>query len=87
LSYTKQNVRILILTMPQKPGLEIPTPPNGHDCPWQRTSKRIATLLRLKQEERSVDTMIDDWLSPIIFHGIIFEVALEPPASKPETLI
>jgi hypothetical protein len=73
--------------MPQNPGLEIPTPPSGHDCPWQRTSKRKATLLRSKQEERSVDTIIDDGLSPMIVHGLIFDETLEPPASKPETII
>lgn len=73
--------------MPQNPGLYIPTPPSGQillPLLSQRTSIRSATLLRSKQDERSVDTIRDE-PSPMIDQGAIFEGVLGPPASKPRS--
>ena len=50
------------------------------------TSNRSATLLRSKQEVRSVSIFINDSF-PIIDQGSIFEGVLGPPASNPKTRI
>ena len=71
--------------MPQYPGLYMPTPAGGQilEPPVSHsTSIRSATSLRLKQEVRSVDTVIYDSF-PIIDHGSMFEGVLGPPASNP----
>jgi len=57
------------------------SPSLSHD-----TSNRSATLLRSKQEVRSVSTFINDSF-PIIDQGSIFEGVLGPPASNPKTRI
>lgn len=54
--------------MPQNPGLKIPTPPPGQLS--QRISIFNATLLPLKHDVCSVDT-VTDALSPITPHGSI----------------
>lgn len=72
-------------TIPQYPGLKIPTPPAGQmlePALSQRTSIRSAMILRLKQDERSVDTTIVDSL-PITDQGSMLDGILGPPASKP----
>lgn len=79
------GIEIQVLTMPQKPGLYIPTPPAGHALvPWlsQSTSIRRATVFRSKHDDRSVDKIRDDSL-PMIDQGSMFEGVLWPPASKP----
>lgn len=75
---------LVILTMPQKPGLEIPTPPEGQLS--QSTSILSATLLRSKQELSSVCTKMDD-SCPTKVQGAIFDGIVVPPASKPATQI
>lgn len=63
----------------------MPTPAGGQTldpAPSQNTSIRSATSLRLKQDVRSVDTMIRNSF-PIIDHGSMFEGVLGPPASNP----
>lgn len=67
----------------------MPTPPDGQALvppDSQSTSIRSAIGLLAKQDERSVATIIFD-SSPIINHGSMFDGVLEPPASKPVTLI
>lgn len=71
--------------MPQYPGLDMPTPLGGQTMdPFlsQSTSILSATLLRSKQDVRSVDTYMKDSF-PIMDHGSMFEGVLGPPASKP----
>lgn len=54
--------------------------------PSHNTSNRSATLLRSKQDVRSVSTLI--YVSfPIIDQGSIFDGMLGPPASNPVTRI
>ena len=55
--------------MPQEPGFEMPTPPDGQGLDsLQRTFILNATLFRSKEEVRSVETsMVES--SPIIDHG------------------
>lgn len=84
----KLNIILYIkecLTMPQKPGLYTPTPPAGQILDpllSHSTSIRSATLLRMKQDVRSVDTIM--FVSfPIMDHGYMFEGVLGPPSSKP----
>lgn len=72
-----------MLTIPQKPGLEIPTPPGQLS---QCTSILNATLLRSKQELSSVCTKMDASV-PTMAQGAIFDGTWVPPASKPETQI
>lgn len=64
------NQRLLVmLTIPQKPGLEIPTPPGQLS---QCTSILNATLLRSKQELSSVCTKMDASV-PTMAQGAIFD--------------
>lgn len=63
----------------------MPTPPIGQiidPSSSHRTSIRRATLLRSKQDVRSVVTKIVESF-PMIDHGSMFEGVLGPPASKP----
>lgn len=73
-------------TMPQNPGLYTPTPPPGQifdPAMSQNTSIRSAILLRIKQEDRSVNTLIKVSF-PMMVHGSMFEGVFGPPASNPE---
>ena len=70
--------------MPQKPGLETPTPSEGQLS--HSTSILNATLLRSKQELSSVCSKIAD-SCPTIVQGAIFDGTCVPPASKPESQI
>jgi len=68
--------------MPQKPGLETPTPSKGHLS--HNTSILNATLLRSKQELSSVCSLTDDSV-PIMVQGKIFDGVRVPAASNPDT--
>lgn len=74
------------LTMPQKPGLAVPTPPFGQRLRLSRTSHNTdtlrATLFRSNGDESSVP--IWTWRSvPIVIQGSIIDGVFVPPASKP----
>jgi len=70
--------------MPQKPGLETPTPSEGHlsHC----TSIFNATLLCSKQELSSVSRKMAGSF-PTTVQGAILDGTRVPPASKPESQI
>ena len=61
----------------------MPTPPAGQSL--QRTSILKATMFRLKHDERSVSTKMEE-SSPTMSQGSMFDGVLGPPASKPEAI-